>query len=334
MKCVSFLTGMLPFWYPLMTVHEMQQKPIHSLSVMGIPLVGYVKNASENRLVVHSDVCPHMGGSFCQGGWVNEEGNIHCPYHGFEFDEGNFVSIPSSNRRRLLQKRTHTFPMMEKNGFLYLHPDPDLELHRATPEPYFPPEHIDSQFVAVSGSRILPVPSENVVENLLDMLHISYVHSFGNRRLPLPTNLVYSEMDKYGGRTVFEYHPNDFTISTQVGGSSVVRVENEYYMPGTTLTRVIAGNTVKTVFTQSLPVSANKTRLFWTVYRNFWRDPNVPEFNAPGNVLLKTLMEKTLDEDASILSRAYSEGREGFLTKYDVTIKKYREKRDLYPFYK
>jgi len=327
MKCIGFVAGLLPFWHPIMTVHEMRASKIHSLSVMGVPLVGYVKN--DSYLVVHSDVCPHMGGSFCKGGWVNPDGNLQCPYHGFEFDEGSFVSIPSSGKRLPMKRPTLSlYPILEKNGFVYLFPDPNQEMMHDIPEPYFPPEHTDPEFVAVSGTRVLSTPTDSLVENLLDMLHISYVHSFGNADLPLPTNIRYEEMGDLGGRTRFEYYPNSFTISTRVGKTNVVRVENEFHMGTTTLTRVIAGDTIKTVFTQSIPISKTETRLFWTVYRNFWRDPNTASFNGLGDTLLRLLMEKTIDEDASILSRSYPEGREGFLTKYDVTIKKYREKRE------
>ena len=42
------------------------------------------------------------------------------------------------------------------------------------------------------------------------------------------------------------------------------------------------------------------------------------------------LMEKTIDEDALILSQCYEDKRIGFLTKYDITIRKYREKKSLF----
>jgi hypothetical protein len=45
-----------------------------------------------------------------------------------------------------------------------------------------------------------------------------------------------------------------------------------------------------------------------------------------GDVLIKFLMNRTLEEDRSILSKIYETRRDSnFLTRYDVSIKKYRE---------
>jgi hypothetical protein len=74
------------------------------------------------------------------------------------------------------------------------------------------------------------------VENLLDMLHISYVHSFGNMDMPLARNIRYIDINEYAGKTAFEYSPNRNTISNKVGKTNVVSVENEFYLPTTTLT--------------------------------------------------------------------------------------------------
>lgn len=321
----------MPLWYPIGTRSELVATGQPRLvDFMGQPLVAYQKNSSAG-LILHTDVCPHMGASFSKGGWVNHDQNLQCPYHGFEFDEGRFVSIPSDPPVRVRgHKGLRVLPVLEKNDYFYTMPEAASKLQVAPPEPYFPPEHYDPEFVAVRGRRVLDCPVESLVENLLDMLHISYVHSFGNTDVPLARDIVYTDIDDFSGRTSFEYSPNRNTISTRVGGTDVVRVENEFYLPTTTLTRVRAGDVVKTVYTQSLPAGKDKTILFWTVYRNFWKDPHVPAFNVAGDWLLHFLMDKTINEDASILSRCYTEGRRGFLTRYDVTIRKYRSKSKLF----
>jgi nitrite reductase/ring-hydroxylating ferredoxin subunit len=305
------------------------EKP-ENVRFMNVPYVAYRKNSSQ--LVVHTDVCPHMGASFSKGGWVNENHNLQCPYHGFEFDEGRFVSIPSSKKESPLRINSHKglplLSVLEKNDYYYVFPE---ELEQTTlSAPYFPPEHDDPEFTAVSGHRLLDCPLDGLVENLLDMLHISYVHSFGNMDVPLARNIQYTDLGEFSGKTSFEYSPNPNTISNKVGKTNIVYVENEFHLPTTTLTRVKAGNIIKTVFTQSLPVEKNKTMLFWTVYRNFWKDPYIPEFSIIGDKLLHFLMEKTINEDASILSRCYPEKRKGFLTTYVITIRKYREKCRLF----
>lgn len=312
----------MPFWFPLMTTDALKVGVPKGATFMGQELVAYRKNNS--RLVVHTDVCPHMGASFSKGGWISKDKQyLHCPYHGFGFDEGRFASIPSSNKPCPKNSVMRLFNVLEKNGYCYVSPIGAIE---PLEQPYFPPEHNDPNFVRITGTRLLDCPTEALVENLLDMLHISYVHSFGNMDIPLARNIRYQDVGRYGGKTMFEYSPNANTISRRVGGADVVQVENEFYLPTTTLTRVKAGRITKTVFTQSLPVSANKTLLFWTVYRNFWKDPYFSGFTSIGDYLLGTMMEKTIDEDKSILSRCDPRGRDGFLTKYDITIRNYRRK--------
>lgn len=320
----------MPFWYPIGRNDMFRLETPETLLFMDEPYVAYRKN--DSRLIVHTDVCPHMGASFSKGGWINGNGCLQCPYHGFEFDEGRFISIPSKRDGKPVSIKSHRglplMPSMEKNGYQYVFPA-DLQQNILTP-PYFPPEHDDPEFIAIHGHRVLDCPCESLVENLLDMLHISYVHSFGNMEMPLARNVHYTDIHESAGRTSFEYSPNSNTISNKVGNTKVVYVENEFHLPTTTLTRVKAGNIIKTVFTQSLPMSGNKTLLLWTVYRNFWKDPYIPEFNLFGDALLHILMERTINEDASILSRCYPEKRNGFLTKYDVTIRKYRDKCKLF----
>lgn len=327
--CVPAFHVNMPFWHPIGTTETMLETDVipQKVKFMGVPYVAYKKNSS-SQLVVHTDVCPHMGASFSKSGWVNKKGCLQCPYHGFEFDEGRFISIPSSKNENPVRMNSHKglrlSPILEKNNYYYIFPDNVEQTVLSTP--YFPPEHNDPEFIAIHGHRLLNCPIDSLVENLLDMLHISYVHSFGNMDMPLARNIQYSEINDFAGKTSFEYSPNPNTISNMVGKTNVVYVENEFHLPTTTLTRVKAGNIVKTVFTQSSPVEENKTLLFWTVYRNFWKDPYTPEFNAIGDALLHLLMERTINEDASILSQCYPDKRKGFLTKYDVTIRKYREK--------
>lgn len=318
--------GKMPFWYPIGTEKMLMTGKPETIRVMDIPYVAYQKNNSQ--LVVHTDICPHMGASFSKGGWINEQHHLQCPYHGFEFDEGKFICIPSSKQEQPVRINSHKGlflpPILEKNGYYYLFPEDLDQIVLSTP--YFPPEHDDPKFIAIHGHRFLDCSIDSLVENLLDMLHISYVHSFGNMDMPLARNIQYTDLHEYAGKTTFEYSPNSNTISNKVGKTKVVYVENEFHLPTTTLTRVKAGNIIKTVFTQSLPVEKNKTLLFWTVYRNFWKDPFIPEFNIIGDLLLNVLMQRTINEDASILSRCYPEKRKGFLTKYDITIRKYRDK--------
>jgi hypothetical protein len=196
--------------------------------------------------------------------------------------------------------------------------------------PYYPPEHFDSSFVRVHGALTMKKTAQLVTENVLDMLHISYVHSFGNRHSPLPYNVTYHPTeDRRSGRSHFVYKPNSWTISGKVGDVQEVYVDNEYHLPSTTITRVRAGPITKTVLTRATPVTSDTTRLFWTVYRNFWKVDTCPLLTWLGNRLMTYLMERTLQEDVHILRHVYDEDtstnpRRNVITPFDVTIQQYR----------
>lgn len=352
-----FVTFFLPFFYPVRQTHEFQEKPI--LITLGHsenrPLVGY-RSPITGKYIIHSDTCPHMGAQLHHG-WIADHGGLHCPYHGFEFNEdGMFCSIPNPiktykrhDSRIFLDKS----PNLVKHDYVFIPPPvfhtnrlfrPDLnDVHildhggtdlmyetmnrNLTPPftPFFPPEQYNDSFRVISGSRELNQYQDVVTENLLDMLHISYIHSFGSRLTPLPLHIKEEKIHDWGYKTRFVYSPHPRTISRGIGGVTNVIVENEIYMPSTTITRVYAGDLVKTVHTMTTPRQGKKSTLYWRIYRNFWRDPYFDVFDSLGDVLLNYFMEKTIDEDVWILDRVYPKYRDGHLiTKYDVTIQKYR----------
>lgn len=281
--------------------------------------------SKNNTMNILSDICPHQGASLSKG-WINQRDNIHCPYHGFEFDgNGYFCGIPNPNLSKYKSK-SKTLPSFSSYLFkndLYLCPVNDtipLVL------PHYPPEHYDPNFRLIKDTQIIDKNYRIVTENVLDMLHISYIHSFGNSEYPLPLNIRYQQLSEYSGRTTFTYRPFNYTISNKIGNTTCVIVENEFHLPTTTITRVIAGDIVKTVMTRSLPIDENTTLMYWSVYRNFWHSSGNYLLNRLADIMLYLLMKTTLYEDINILKYVYPSGRNGTIkTKYDTTILKYRE---------
>lgn len=280
----------------------------------GKPYVIY-KN-QKNAPIVHSDVCPHQRASLSFG--TLQHDSIVCPYHGFVFKEGEFCGIEGMTAQKGIKALT-LLPATFDNACVYIVPYGIPHAHL----PYQPPEERDNDFVALRGFRDLNCPHQCVTENVLDLLHISFVHSgtFGNRDLPLPKHIHYTPIDDMSGRTTFRYHPRPGSVSTWLQGTEVV-VENEFHLPTTTITRVrVNGRDVKTVLTRAQPLDEKRTRLYWTLYRNF-------HTKSCFDPLARILMERTLDEDAVILSQLHHDSRfqeKPLHVRYDITIDKYRE---------
>jgi len=335
--------GVMPFWYPIVPTKELinNKKNIQKVVFCDTPLVCYKKkppqsqsNSTSSSYVLHSDICPHQGASFGDAGSVNEEGNLSCGYHGFEFCDGNFCKIPNpvkdvkSFRSQISLQR---FPVQFRDDFLFFRPlfsglKEEEEENPQQQDVFYPPEEEDGNFRGVDGYTVVNNNYMTVCENLLDMLHISYVHSFGSRDSPLPFDIRTKRLSNTSFQAQFMYAPNANTISTRVGNAPKVIVQNEYHLPTNTITRVFANDLIKTVFTRSVPISKNKTLLYWKIYRNFWVDPYFPVFNVIGDWLTRFLMEKTVMEDIKILENVYDEHREGpLVTKYDITISNFRK---------
>ena len=104
----------------------------------------------------------------------------------------------------------------------------------------------------------------------------------------------------------------------RVGKVQEVMVQNEYILPTNTITRVFAGDTVKTVFTRTIPLEKNKTLLYWKIYRNFWIHPF---FDG----IIARLMRQTVKEDVKILNTLHQERPTTIRTKYDITIENFRK---------
>lgn len=322
------LPGLL---YPVLFSNQLGKHPVQ-VYFAGNVLVLY--RNSHDKVVAHTDICPHQGASFANAGHLTPSGELVCGYHGFKFCRGKFQGLGLVNNKPGYQMPL--WETREEGGMICMkllgscvHPHVHASVHASMAYPtdghtgmMQVPEALDDSFAKVVGCRMIHQDHQVVTENVLDMMHVSYVHrAFGNRASPLPTNLKYEKGD-YAGRSTFTYRPKPGSLASFLGPPfPEVLVENEFYLPSTTVTRVKTGRFVKTVVTRALPQEHGSTKLFWEVHRNFGTD----SFGI-GNAVMAHLMEKTLDEDVQILKHVDPRHREGPIgVKYDVTIRKYRQ---------
>lgn len=251
-----------------------------------------------------------------------------CPYHGFVFRRGTFCGIhPKPSRRRDSSSSSSSVAATETASWamgtatdgqlLYVLPGSS---EKALELPWVEPEVSDPSFVSIHGACDLDAPQSVVTENLLDMLHITFVHRSFGQVGELPRRIRHDETNN---RTTFVYRPRNGSLSTLLAMAPTdVRVENEFHLPSTTVTRVrVNARDIKTIVTRAQPLDERRTRLYWTLHRNFWAWPGL-------DPVFRRMMEMTLEEDRGILSRVVPlpEGEKHFLsTPYDVTIQRYRD---------
>ena len=138
-------------------------------------------------------------------------------------------------------------------------------------------------------------------ENILDLMHIPFTHTFGNVDHPAPIREdppTLLDDFPYHYQSRYLYKTSNQTIAKIIFGSEVVTIENEFILPHTTISRVIFDKYVKTVVASVLPIGNNKTRMFTKVYRNFWVPPL---FKPLGDLFMYYMMYVAMLQDKKIV---------------------------------
>ena len=283
--------------------------------------IAIYKDAESQEVKAISDICIHRGASLSHGKIRNN--CVQCPYHGWEYKDGLVDHIPGLPDTKSNTFGVPRFEIEEINDDIYLRPSYDINSQKGilyNHTIYIPPEASDPDFVRITGRRHIHRPNHLITENVLDMMHISYVHSFGNSLSPIPFKIDYEDMGPLSGKTTFHYTAGPTSMSRLVGGAQFVQVENEFHLPDATVTRVKANGITKTIITHCYPIGKNESILHFDLYRNFlkhtWFDS-----------VFQYQMKLTLDEDVDIINYIYDEYVQGFMSnKFDITQIKYRQK--------
>jgi hypothetical protein len=198
---------------------------------------------------------------------------------------------------------------------------------------YEEPEARDSDFCCIYDNTKIKSSSRTVSENLLDIMHIAFVHTFGNNHNPLPLNDIHPVKDDTNPnhyKTTYIYESGQNSIANKVYSINHVIVENEFILPHTVISRVKFDKNTKTIVTNALPVDENHTQLFIKVYRNFWYIKSFlfleKMYNCIGDYLIMMLLKQTVKEDKDILENISPEERDGkYNMKYDKFPYMYRQ---------
>ena len=324
-------------WLAVCHSADLKKKELKKVWVDEKPICLFRTSSGEVKAI--SDICLHRAAALSDG-WLDGD-LVVCPYHAYKFDgEGKLRYIPGVDEGMLAKNkrtaRTVWYKTYEQGGLVYIFPDAmragAIEQHV---KPFLIPEAVDPSFRVVEGVCEIKASANLVVENLLDMLHISYVHSFGNMQEPLPFEENYeyffddeaSQLLPYA-RTTFKYRAGPTSISKVVGKIQEVVVENEFHLPYTTVTRVKFGQDVKTIYVVAVPVEEGLTVVHYKLYRNFMyvhpRDESI--VNKGLDQFFQSVMRLTLNEDKEILESLYQDHQEGYvLSRYDKPLKIYRK---------
>ena len=270
---------------------------------------------SNNTYIGLDDVCPHKGASLSCGKVNNE--NIVCPYHGYEFDQNGILKkVPGISFTPSKIYNLKKYDVVEKNGWVYLN---TMENTENFIENIFVEEDSFNNSKVVHLNVDFNAYSRLVSENSLDVMHIAFVHTFGNSKTPNP---VYEdppkEVGKFHYKTTYKYLSGEKSIAKKIFNIDDIIIENEFILPHTTVARIFFGNYVNTVITFALPISDTKTKLFIKTYRNFWD-------NKVGDFFSEYIMYNTVLQDKFIVENIDMRFKDGkFNMKFDKLQNTYK----------
>jgi phenylpropionate dioxygenase-like ring-hydroxylating dioxygenase large terminal subunit len=162
-------------WFPLARTRLIKPgKPI-SRMLDACPIVLW--RGEDGIVRAMEDRCAHRRAALSSGKIV--DGNLQCPYHGWQYDtNGACVHIPSLERgaRISAQFCVDVFPVVSRYGWAWVWwGDPAAADDSLIPDIPFLDPALDA-----GGGRLTRfsyhAPQELVIENLLDLTHLDFVH--------------------------------------------------------------------------------------------------------------------------------------------------------------
>jgi phenylpropionate dioxygenase-like ring-hydroxylating dioxygenase large terminal subunit len=275
---------------------------------------------SDGNFTALDDVCSHKGASLSAGKVINN--NIMCPYHGYEFNcNGTLTHVPGICFHPSPVYDLPKYDIVDKNGWVYIntmkHPH-GINVTELEEQIFVEPE-IEQNFSVVHLDMNYNCYSRVLSENSLDIMHIAFVHTFGNAKRPNP---IKEEPPKLVGRHHYKsryyYEAGEDSMARKVFGAKDLIVENEFILPHTTVARIIFGDFVSTVITFALPIGENKSKLFVKTYRNFWQ-------NNFGDMITKNTMYNTMIQDKVVVENIDSRFMDGkFNMRFDKLQNTYK----------
>jgi 3-ketosteroid 9alpha-monooxygenase subunit A len=144
------------------------------VEAFGTKLVVFRDSAGE--LHVLDAYCRHMGGDLTMGTVKGDQ--VACPFHDWRWGgDGRCASIPYA-RRVPPAARTRSWPVLERNGQLFVWHDPEGSLPSdAVTIPEIPGAYSD-EWTSWTWDSIL-VDGANcreIIDNVVDMAHFFYIH--------------------------------------------------------------------------------------------------------------------------------------------------------------
>ncbi len=220
-------------WYGVAPSESVSRTPVQRW-LFERPIVLY--RDLNGEVVALDDTCPHRKAPLSRGVVTGDE--IRCPYHGLQFGpSGHCTKVPGESviPSVLTLKR---FAAFERYGIVWLWggaPD-EADLGRLIDWPWFD----EPGYLSIRQELVVEAPVEMVIDNLMDLSHVHFVHKFGvelmvheGRSMQVERTaegLTYTRAVG-GGRYL-----SDIAAEVARGDETMMDIGGEYHPPTTVVT--------------------------------------------------------------------------------------------------
>jgi vanillate O-demethylase monooxygenase subunit len=278
------------YWYVAARADELQPKPLQRW-LLGEPVVLYRTPAG--KPVAMEDVCPHRSLPLSMGEIDGDR--IRCLYHGLEFQpNGRCVRIPAQETIPE-QWRVRTFPVADRWGWIWIWMGSPAEAD----ETKIPDMHwnTDPAWTATGGHIPIKCDYRLLIDNLLDLSHLAFVHRTTIGNDAVASNPVKTEVE---GNTVTlirlmpDCPPPPLYVKLCGFTTNIDRSQHIEFSPPSTIaitSRSVPrganngeGEIEYRVLNGITPATGRSCHHFWSVSRNFAPDAAVTKNFHDGSV--------------------------------------------------
>lgn len=331
-------------WYVIGESNTFIENKLYKITIWNHDYV--IWKDTNNKYFALDNHCSHRGAPLSNG-CLLKNNNIMCNYHGYEFNNsGILCKVPGLNFTSSPCKNQKSYNIIEQDNWIYLNTLDNLYNNFTENNIFQEPESLDHNFRKTMLKLDFKAYARIISENSLDVMHIGFVHTFGNRENPSPLKekppyLVKDDTNNsknlFHYRTEYLYQSGKDSIAKSIFKVENLVIQNEFILPHTTVARVIFKNYTSTIITNTLPINITHSKLFVKTYRNFWKsDSNklesVPEHffneyfvNKVGDMITQNMMYNTVLQDKNIIENIKLEHIDGkFNLKFDKLQNVYR----------
>lgn len=164
------MTFLMNTWYVAAIADEVSRQPLGRM-LLNQKVVMY--RGEDGRGIALGNVCPHRFAFLSKGRLVGED--IECPYHGLRFGPDGKCSLnPHGDGAIPPHAKVAAYPFVERHGVFWIWMgDAEQADAAAIPDCGL----LDQEgFAAVSGSLKIQANYQLIIDNLMDLSHIQFLH--------------------------------------------------------------------------------------------------------------------------------------------------------------